>query len=113
MSDNSKKRRSQYTTDKIKTLNHVVDHWNPWGLKGIHLAVWTVLYRHERNSLSTVSRSVIIKTLGADKRVVRDAINRLVEERVISVHKKGKPGTIGTTYCMEVVEREDVFEDRE
>ena len=105
MTEKEKKKWTQYTTDKIKTLNFVVDRWKERGLNGIHLGVWTVLFRNERNSLTSVTQNEIAQTLGIHTDTVRKAIRQLIKRRVISVHIKGRPGK-ATIYHMGVVPRE-------
>ena len=92
-------------TDKFKTLNHTVDSWNPWGLTDTHLAVWTVLFRHEWDGLATVSQSVIAEVLGISTKTVQRVIKQLIQKKVIGIHKKGISGINITTYRMKRIKR--------
>jgi hypothetical protein len=107
MSNDKKNDFSPKRTDKIKSLNYAVDHWDRVGLTGIDLAVWTVMFRFERDGFTTVSQQLIAQKTGCCVNYIKKSIKRLIEKKVIAIHEKGRSGISMTKYRMIVVPRKN------
>lgn len=62
------------------------------------LAVYLVLYRHERNGVASASIRQIAEVAGVSRRHTNEAINRLVTRGLVEVVKTGKLNKGGSTY---------------
>ena len=109
MIDHEKKNAKPQKTDKIRSLNYAVDNCQRVGLTEADLGVWAILFRFERDGVTSVSQKQIAEMTGRSVNHIRKIINRLLKRKIITVIQKGDSRSSATRYRMSVVPRMDVF----
>ena len=100
------KKRLLSKTDKFKTMNHVVDHWDEFdGLKPVDMSIWLIMFRFERDGFCRVSQSLITKKCDVAINTVRSSIKRLINSGLITVVEKGATNRNVTKYRLKTFKR--------